>query len=343
MSAVPDQFIGSGSGPLQPPGDQWLRKWALKLGGAGNNLVLSTSDQGYDVRIKFEVRQADAQTPNTCIVRCYNLADATAVRAVKEYTTLQLEAGYINGKFGEIFSGSIKQFKIGRESPTEKFLDIFAADGDIAYNQATMNKVLAAGSSAQDRMNAINQSWQAGGAQVSGISPFTLKEQILPRPRVYYGMVADETRTFTKTQDMAWNIEGGKIVYTPFTAYGNGDVVVINSATGMIGFPESSNDGIVVTTLLNPAIRLRQRLQLDNKSLNLYFAPGGSPTGQAGVVFPGYATGVNYYPSPAADGLYCALVLDYSGDTRGTPWYTIITALAVDPSSGQGAAVKALG
>lgn len=368
MSAIPDSFNwrytggypgvgtggpGAGGGDVQPPGDQWLRRWSLVLGtnapGSGpspNNLVLSTNQAGEDIRLKFDIRQADAQTPNTCILRAYNLSDATALQAVKQYTRMTLSAGYLNGRFGVIFDGIIKQFKKGRESTTETYLDLFGADGDAAYNAAMMNMTLAAGSTSTQRFAALTDTWQKAGVPLAQQSQFIPGNTIdvLPRDRVYFGMATDETREFAKNRDATWNIVGGKLTMTPNTAYDPGEIVVLNSGTGMVGFPESTNDGVMVTALLNPSIRLRQRIQINNKDLNLYFAPGGTPTGQAGVVFPGYQTGVNYFPSPAADGIYCALVIDYAGDTRAPqPWYTIMTCLAVDPSSGPGSAINALG
>jgi hypothetical protein len=364
MSAVPPYevdwikwarggYSGPGSNPLPAsPSDQFLRRWSLVLGTgtpgtapAGDSLVLSTSDEGLDPRIKFEVRQADNQTPNTAIIRCYNLADTTALKAVTEFTRVVLSAGYMTGRFGVIFDGNIKQFKKGRESTTETYLDIFAADGDLAYNTASISQTIAAGSTSEERFKALQKAWADAGLQTPP-NAFDLKEQILPRDRVYWGMTADETQWFAKSHDATWNITNGKFVLTPNTAYASGDIVVLTSQTGMIGFPEATQDGVMVTCLLNPSIQLRQRIKLDNKSINFYFAPGGSPTGESGVIFPGYAGGVNYFASPATDGIYCALVIDYSGDSRGyagSPWYNIMTCLSVDPSSGQGSSVKSLG
>jgi hypothetical protein len=139
--------------------DQYLRRWTLSLGGgdgfggtgtAGGELVLTTETEGLDLRMTFECRQTDGLTPNTAIIRVYNLSDDTAKSVVKEFNKVTLQAGYITGNYGIIFKGTIKQFKRGRESATDTYLDIFAADGDIAHNQAVINTTLPVGSTLDD-------------------------------------------------------------------------------------------------------------------------------------------------------------------------------------------------
>lgn len=346
MSGFP---TGAGGGALQPPGDQWLRRWSLVTthgqpgtAPSGDSRVLSTSDEGLDLRVKFLIHQADAQTPNTAIIRVYNLKDSTALSVIQEYNRVVLSAGYINGRFGVIFDGVLKQFKKGRESPTDTYLDLFAADGDMAYNEAMSNQTLPAGSTASQRFKALQNDWRGGDPSLQTPEPeFTLDEAILNRPRVYFGLTADETRDFAKDRDATWNITNGRLVLTPRTSYATGDIVVLNSATGMVNFPEATQDGVMVTCLLNPSIRLRQRIKIDNKSINFFFSQGGG--GASGTIFPGYGTQPNYYASPAADGVYCALVIDYEGDTRGMPWYNYLTCLAVDPSVAAPEAIKAVG
>jgi hypothetical protein len=99
--------------------DQWLRKIRL--------FVLpppsSPLNQGIDLsemRIEFRVNAADVETPNTAIIRVYNLSEATATQVAGEFDRVILEAGYEDGNFGTIFQGTIKQFRRGRVSRTDK-------------------------------------------------------------------------------------------------------------------------------------------------------------------------------------------------------------------------------
>jgi hypothetical protein len=53
----------------------------------GQELVLTTEQEGFDLRMTFKVRQADINTPNTAIITVYNLATTTAENAVSEFDT----------------------------------------------------------------------------------------------------------------------------------------------------------------------------------------------------------------------------------------------------------------
>ncbi|MBU9534734.1 hypothetical protein KTE49_30340, partial [Burkholderia multivorans] len=127
---------------------QFVRKVSLIIGfDSGEALDLS------ELRIVFRVQRGDLQTPNSARIRVYNVSATTARRAQKEFTRVVLQAGY-EGNYGIIFDGQIKQVRRGRESQTDTFLDITAADGDSAYNFAVVNTTLAAGSVATDHVSA---------------------------------------------------------------------------------------------------------------------------------------------------------------------------------------------
>nr|WP_315596087.1 hypothetical protein [uncultured Cupriavidus sp.] len=81
-----------------------------------------------------------------------------------------LQGGY-QGNFGIIFDGTIKQVRRGRESQTDTYLDITAADGDSAYNFAVVNTTLAAGSTALDHVQACTRAMSQYGVTL-GYTPF---------------------------------------------------------------------------------------------------------------------------------------------------------------------------
>src|SRR4051812_5174938 len=104
-------------------GDQYLRKVSLVV--QLNDKVLDLSA----MRIKFRTRQSDAETPNSCAIRVYNLSDATVNQIAgtgpnTEYKTVSLSGGYQSSQFGLIFGGSIKQTRVGREDAKDTYLDI---------------------------------------------------------------------------------------------------------------------------------------------------------------------------------------------------------------------------
>ena len=126
--------------------DQWIRKIGLFVVKPG--VSQSDPDVAMDLsafRIRFNTINADVESPNSCTIRVYNLAHDTVKSIRGEFSSVVLNAGYEGGSYGTIFKGTIKQFKIGRENNIDSYLDIFASDGDIAYNQGIVNASLAAG------------------------------------------------------------------------------------------------------------------------------------------------------------------------------------------------------
>jgi hypothetical protein len=293
---------------------QYLRQISLKVGDATDALDLS------DMRIRFAVRRGDFRTPNTADIRVYNLNDNTIQRVQKEFERVVLQAGYA-GNYGTIFDGTIKQVRRGRESQTDTYIDITAADGDSAYNFAVMNVTLAAGSTANDHLQQVLSSMASRGITM-GEAP-ELSPNKLPRGKVFYGMTRDFLDVLGKTQDVSWSIQDGKLTLIPNNAYLPGEAVVVTSATGMIGLPEQTQNGITVRTLLNPGIRIGKRLQINNTSIQLYRFGTSINSGTSNSF-------VAQQAKVADDGFYKAFVVDHFGDNRGNDWYTDTICLAID-------------
>lgn len=293
---------------------QYLRQISLKVGDANNAIDLS------ELRIRFAVRRGDFRTPNSADIRVYNLNEDTVQRVQKEFERVVLQAGYA-GNYGTIFDGTIKQVRRGRESQTDTYIDITAADGDSAYNFAVMNVTLAAGSTAQDHLEQALASMSSRGITMGETAELSASK--LARGKVFYGMTRDFLDILGKTQDVSWSIQDGKLTLIPNNAYLPGEAVVVTAETGMIGLPEQTQNGITVRTLLNPGIRIGKRLQIDNASIQLY-RYGLSLNAAKSNAFVAQQSNV------ADDGFYKAIVVDHYGDNRGDTWYTDTICLAVD-------------
>lgn len=302
---------------------QYGRKVSLLVGGdSGDALDLS------ELRIAFAVRRGDLQTPNSADIRVYNLSDSTAARVMQllptpEFTRVVLQAGY-EGNFGVIFDGSIKQVRRGRESQTDTYVDITAADGDSAYNFSVAALSLAAGATPKDAISKIIQVMAAHGV-TQGYVP-DLTGNPAPRGQVFFGMARDRLRDLAKDTQCSWSIQDGKVEFIPLTAYKPGDVPQINSATGMIGLPEQTQNGIRVKCLLNPNVRIGQTVQLNNSSIQRYRYGLGNDLTQSLERENAGKFGTTINP----DGLYYVMVANHSGDTRSNEWYTDLICLAVN-------------
>lgn len=301
--------------------DQYLRKVGLVVTAGSSGLDLS------QMQIIFSVQAMDVDRPSTASIKVLNLSDATARSIAKEFQAVSLQAGYEQGNFGQIFSGSIMQVRRGRYNAKDTYVEILAAAGDKAFNLSVVSKALAAGSSRLDRANAvIGQMAEDDATITKGSLPSSLGTGgILPRGKVLFGLGRDHLTDVANSGDVSWSIDqNGVLNMIPIQGYLPGEALVINSRTGMIQNPEATNDGIKVRMLLNPLVKLGTRLQIDEASINA--------TTILNQGFPAYSD-ISFVASTANDGVYKVLVAEYNGDTRGPDWYTEVTCLSLDQSA----------
>src|SRR5579863_899286 len=77
-----------------------------------------------DFKCTFRIRRGDLQTPNSCDLRVYNLADSTAASLMHpEFSSMVIKAGYV-GNSNVIFQGTVKQIRVGRVDQRDTYVDI---------------------------------------------------------------------------------------------------------------------------------------------------------------------------------------------------------------------------
>lgn len=312
--------------------DLWIRKWRIILTGpSGKAFDIQSESKGRDFRCSFQTQAQDGITPATAIITIYNLSDATMKGVVKELDQVTLEAGYADGRYGIIFQGVVKQYTRGHEeNMTESYLRIFAAHAELIHRFAVTNSTSPANSSADDRIAEIQKDMQRKDPKVNpGYKEDPQNPIKMYRGVVKHGMSVDEMKDETKSANLVWSIQDGKMVLVKSDSYVPGQVIDLNAQTGLIGHPEITDNGISVTSLLNPAARVRGLVKLNNDSINWTGAPGGGPA----VYWPDVAH-TNVFDMLSSDGLYIIIVRTHEGDTRGNPWYTHLTCVAHKPSVG---------
>ncbi len=336
---------------------QWLRACSLVVGdqtGAGIELA-GVQDQV--LRIRFTVSYYISSTPALLHARVYNLSTATRQQIVglasKGASTTDtsiafatsaqviLQAGY-QGSVGKVFKGQVYQLRQGYENSTDSYLDIFAADGDMGHTYDIANTTFAKGYSAVDKWNYHNQTLSKWGL-ATGDPPTGLPTTQSPRGSVVFGSTRERMDDLGQTYNFNWNILDGQVQALPKFSFRPGAAIKINSLTGQIGFPEQTDQGVMVTCLMNPALRWGTRVVLDNKEISQFLIKSSGTAAQSSL-FPN-VPGANQYlvsgnplnpewiPPIDADGNYVVVWAEHTGDTRGTDWYTKFSCISVDPSA----------
>jgi len=288
---------------------QWIRKMEILIGLSGGN-VIDVSE----LHAIFETEAWTIETPKTLQCRIYNIAPVTIKKIIDEGSNISIAAGYENS-FGTIFYGTIVQLRSGRLNGTDTYLDISGIDGDVIYNNAFVSATISAGSTAIGRLKSIAKS----GGFILGQVPEQDTPQ-LPRGRVYFGAARTHLRPLAATLGANWTITNGTVNVIPQNAYKKGDVPVFTYATGLIGVPQQTLEGIAIKVLLNPAVEQGIKVKIDNASIQQF------------QVDLGIGAEVNnaWIPPIDRDGIYKILYCTHSGDTRGQGWYTDMIGISGD-------------
>jgi hypothetical protein len=301
------------------------------------SVTLAKGNQGLDLsqmRFTFRTTNNDADAPNTCRVRVYNLSDKTLNESLTQYDRLILDVGYQNNH-AQIFDGTVRQFRYGNETNVDSFLEIMAADNDIGYNSAVINRSFPPGTTPEQELRAYADSLGViiDPSAIDYINA-TGGVMINPRGKVCFGLTRSYARDFANTFNARWSIQNGVMYLIPLTGYLRGDITKVNSLTGMVGIPEATETGILVKILINPLIKIGNSIQINNRDIT-----------RAEIrdqFFPGYQD-ITYVANTSRDGIYRVLVAEHSGDTRGDEWFSSLTCLNLDQSAPPNKAVEPAG
>lgn len=293
---------------------QYLRVCDLMVSGSGGG---SADLSG--LRVTFQINHAVVQTPRSAWIRVYNVAQSTIAKVQQEFTSVSLTAGY-QGNSATVFSGTIKYIRAGRETQTDTFLDIFAADGDEAYNQANVNVSLAAGWTDQDVYTACLKSMSAFGI-TQGNTP-TLNSNGTVRGASFYGPTKSVLTDLAARNGCSWNLAQGQLNLIPIGQPStNSQAIVLNSQSGLVGIPKQTVLGVEFTALLNPKIVPGSLVKIAAADVL-----GATP------ILASASVQTASLPSIAAAGLYAVQWVDLEGDTRGQPWYTHGVCASANPN-----------
>ncbi len=284
------------------------------------SLVVGNDSEAYDfsnLRVQFYVVNADRQTLKSAEITVYNLSSDMAQRIfAKEFTRVEISAGY-TGNIALIFKGSITMVRKGKLNATDTYVRISAQDGDQAFNWAVSSWTLASGYTADDLYKRFLQDLAPYGI-TAGYKP-TFNANPSVDAFTCFGGTKWHLRTFAQAQGCTWSIENGQLNFLPFGAVYPGNVPKITPGSGLIGSPELTLDGIVIKSLLNPAIRAGCQINIDDSQVN-------NVTVTNKYQFP------DGYKLPTLDGkgAYKTLQVIQEGDNRGNTWFTTSLCEAID-------------
>jgi hypothetical protein len=286
-------------------------------------LIVSNSTTGLDLsqlHCKFSIKRSSNQTPNTADIKVYNLDESTAQIIQKQFTSVVIQGGY-NSNYGVVFKGTIKQVLIGHDNQTDSYIEIVAGDGDLSYNYAVVNANVKAGATQMDILKQVAAPMATlGTTQATNQPSFTTP--VLPRGKTMWGSSKRHLRNISDQNGLNWSIQNEQIVFVPQQGYTPGTAIVLTCKTGVIGWPQQTDYGVNVTCLMNPNISPGRAIKIDNASVQGLKLDPGNPNDP-----------VNLAPPLTWDGIYFVLVVETTGDNRGTDWYSKLICATINPAS----------
>ncbi len=274
-------------------------------------------------RLTFVVNQTAEGKPRSAEIKIYNVNSETVSRIRQEGQKVILEAGY-EENHAVIFQGElIQRYRMAGESQNDTLLKIVAKTNDQAHTYAVVNASVPAGASPVDIHETILSGYAPYGV-VKGYLP-ELSAMKLPRGKVLFCPAKDAMTGFCKTHRLQFNYLDKGLACVPVDGIFPGQPFVLNERTGLIGTPQMSIDGLTVTSLLRPEIRMDTTLQIENDT----------------VLYDHSSEDVRENPTEKnrkqqnsldVNGIYKVISLVHTGDTYGTSWHSKMICVAANPS-----------
>lgn len=290
------------------------RKYRI-LVAKGDNTALDVSN----LHCTFKIEKVCMQIANYAEIVIYNLSAGTEAEIIKEGDRVVVEAGYqgyitVNPdgtakevpstkQYGKVFDGLIIQAIRDKEDNVNYKLTLVCMDGDDFLANSIIKMSIASGQNQRQQVEHIVSN-ATTPSEIGKISP-DLNTQKLPRGKVFFGTPKQYLRDIANDNNAQFWVDDGQVHIEKPNDIPDGEALVLTPQTGLIGVPVQTQDGASFKCLLNPSIRLKSMIKIDNSMIR-----------QIKQV-------VNQLPTILdKDGEYQVYKLVISGDTRGEEWYS---------------------
>lgn len=251
---------------------------------------------GFD--IDFIVDRSRTSEPNEAAIRIFNLRSQTRGQFREEFKRIRLEAGYLNN-FTSIFDGEIKTVTHRRTAEGYE-TEIIAADGELAWQKASINTTLDAPTPVQVVRTLVAAMPGVSLGRIYGLE----EEPAITRPVVLNGIVWQRLNEFARSYNARWSIQNGVFEWVANTQAGDRRrILTISADTGLIDQPEPTEKGVLVRTLLQPALKPNDAVQIRSQFFDDTFDKSDSQEG--GGIF--RINSVSFRGSSYSDEFYAEL------------------------------------
>jgi hypothetical protein len=225
----------------------------------------------HELMISFDVSKSISSSANTATLDIYNLTESHRNAMGKEFDEVTLEAGYMppggGSNVGIIFKGNIRDVAHKR-SGEDIITTISCGDGEKAARKGAINKSYPKNTPVETVVNDIYSELAKEGVTKGEWKFPDDMEKNFKRPYAACGSCWREMNTLGRGKNFYWSIQNGAMEIIPGDGF-IGMVALISPKTGMIDTPTITDNGIKVSTLLNPEIRPGRRVKVESSVIDL--------------------------------------------------------------------------
>nr|WP_282555252.1 hypothetical protein [Providencia stuartii] len=233
----------------------------MKQLGRQLKLVIGNDDESFEItqlRVTFDIKKTLTPEPNPAVIRIYNLnASHRNLLTSKVFNRAALSVGYEELQL--IYAGDIIEVKV-TESAEDIICELICGDGFKAYTCTLVNKTLSSGNRDRD---ILTENAQAMDIDIGVIE--LPNDRQLPRAKVMFGDARELLHKIAKNNQSDWSIQDGQLMLLPKQkVITDNESFVLSQETGLIGKPEKSEDGLTITCLCHPTLKIGALIRLQS-------------------------------------------------------------------------------
>ena len=235
------------------------------------------------MRISFEVDKSTMGGLNKARIQLYNIEERKRLALAKDaeqqkMIPIRLSCGY-QDRQELIFKGTIFTGGTERQGP-DLVTTIESQDGGFDFSNSFTSRTVEGGRRAVD--SALQDMPNTGAGKIT-------ERPVLTRPKVLVGNSVQLINEMVGP-DETWYIENEQLYIIKDNEVTSRFIPVVSAATGLISTPTRESKLVTFQTLINPTVKIGQRVQLISTT------------------------------APYMDGVYRIETITYSGDNYGDAW-----------------------
>ena len=278
--------------------------------------LLTVSDSNWEpesLRVVFDINLLANYAVSYGDVSIFNLNTQTQNDLIQEGCVVQVEAGYQNGHYGNIFTGRVMQVLYEHRNVTDFVTTLHCLWG---YKQLVHEFVnFSVGPNMSVQRDLIAQMSRNSRTQFGDTVVGDLQTKSLPRGKGFFGHPRKYLQQIAEDNSMQWwfseDLEKGIMTMVDLTKPSSRDPIVVSPETGLIGYPQQWQNGVNLTVQLDPRFTVMAPPMTVKMTSNT--AIRQIPTVQQ-----------NYVRPLDKDFIYNIGGVRHVGDTRGQQWETQI-------------------